>query len=130
MATAVQSKQTTQPAEAQRVAPVRNLVPAADIYETESAFVVMLDVPGVRQQDLEVKIENDSLHIEGTALQQDNQKGPRRPYSALKYVRDFRLGSTLSRDDIKADLKRGVLTITLAKKPETQPRKIEISAGD
>jgi len=126
MATSTEKVQELESREVKQEASVRTVVPAADIYETEQGFVVVLDVPGVRKQDLEVRIQNDTLHVEGSAL----KDGPAiaRPYSALKFARDFRLGRNLSREDIKADLKQGVLHITLGKKPEAQARQIEVTA--
>lgn len=105
------------------------LVPRVDVKETENAVVVQAELPGVSEQDVEVEFADGVLTIRGEKKQEREEKD--KGY----YVMERRYGTFMRRiavpievdeDRIEAEFDRGVLTVTLPKKPETQPRKIQV----
>ncbi len=104
-------------------------VPPVDIYETEDEIVIKAEVPGVKQEDIEIKIEDDTLIIRGEKkFERDEEKEKyhraERIYGAFQ--RSFILPKTVDKERIKASLKNGVLTIILPKKEEVKPKEITI----
>jgi HSP20 family protein len=102
----------------------------ADIREDENSLYVEMELPGVSPQDVKVNFENSVLTIEGENKAPEH-KGPihlcERRYG--KFSRSFRLPSFVDPNNVKAAFKDGMLTVTLAKRPENRPRKIEIKTG-
>lgn len=106
------------------------LSPAITIIESNTEYRIEADVPGVDIHDVSVSVENNvlTLHAE--------QKGSYDGYQALVtertpcvYNREFRLADTIDTENISASMKHGVLHITLAKKPEVQPKSIKIEVA-
>ncbi|MGB3977275.1 MAG: Hsp20/alpha crystallin family protein [bacterium] len=106
----------------------RYLKPAVDIYETEAALVVVCDVPGVDKSGITVGVDNNVLTIEGKTLdrEEDISKEVHREYRLANYHRQFELSEVIDQDKISAELKHGVLTITLPKAEKAKPKKIDI----
>lgn len=110
-----------------------SFVPAVDVYEDAQALVLQLEVPGVKQDDLDIRIENQTLTIKGerkldsTAKQENFHRIERRFGS---FTRTFSLPQTVDTDAVSATYEAGVLTVSLAKKAEAKPKqvKIEIAA--
>jgi HSP20 family molecular chaperone IbpA len=107
----------------------RYFVPAADIFETEEALTVLLEMPGVERKDLSISLESDVLQVQG---QIDFSKfSGLEPiyteYNVGHYNRSFTLSRKIDREGIAAQMQDGVLTLTLPKAKETKPRRIEIS---
>ncbi len=105
------------------------LVPRVDVKETDEAVVVQAELPGVAEGDVEVEFTDGVLTIRGEKKQEREEKD--KGY----YVMERRYGTFLRRipipvevdeERIEARFDRGVLTVTLPKKPETRPRRIEI----
>src|SRR3954466_14352553 len=95
--------------------PARVFVPTADIYESQDALTVMLEMPGVQKDNVEVRIEEGTLHIEGR-LDLAKYQGLVPLYTEYNighYARSFRLSSKIDQTKIAADLKDGVLSLTL-----------------
>jgi HSP20 family protein len=117
-------------APAEQVSSTPVLTPAVDIYENEKELVLTADLPGVKQEDLKIKLDKDVLTIEGLSHVVDN------PASALlltefgagHYFRQFTLGQSINRDGIVAKLTSGQLILTLPKAAAAQPQQIAISA--
>jgi len=86
---------------------------ANNIVENEVSFVITLDLPGVQQSDIDIAVAKDELVVNATR----NKRTLTRAYTLSEHV---------DQDNIEALLKDGVLTITLLKKPEIQPRKIKV----
>lgn len=109
--------------------PGRSYVPYADIYETEEALQLVLEVPGVAREHLNISLENDQLRIEGQIdfSKYDGMEPVYTEYNVGHYTRDFTLGNKIDREGISAQLEDGVLTLTLPKAREAQARRIEIS---
>ena len=99
---------------------VATLTPVVDIYETEKGYKVIAEVPGVAQKDINISLEEDALLVEAFA----DLRYP----GKVKYLRSFSIGRGLNLDDVHADLKQGVLTITLPKAEAAKPKLIEVHA--
>ena len=109
-------------------APARVYLPAADIYETQDALSVVLEMPGVKKNNVDVRVEDGVLKIEGR-LDFSKYQGLQPLYTEYNighYFRSFRLSSKIDRNKIEAELKNGVLTLTLPKVEEAKPRMIQI----
>lgn len=109
----------------------RRLVPDTDIYETKDETVLLVDLPGVDQEELDVRVEERVLTIVGRSSPTD--PGERRQLAgdnALReYRRAFQLPETVDADEIHATLKKGVLTVRLPKAEAARARKIEVKHG-
>jgi HSP20 family molecular chaperone IbpA len=109
--------------------PARYYVPSTDIYETEEALTVVMEVPGVKKDDISVELENDVLRFEGR-IDFSNYEGLEPVYSEYNvgnYARSFTLSNVIDQSGISAELLDGVLTLTLKKAKSARPRKIPIS---
>jgi len=108
-----------------------SLRPAVDIYEDGRGITLKADLPGVSRDRLNIQVDKDTLSIEAEAAI-DMPEGMEAIYADVRLAR-FRRSFTLSReleaDKISAQMKDGVLTLQIPKRPELQPRKIEINAG-
>src|SRR6478672_13570441 len=106
--------------------PARVFVPTADIYESQDALTVILEMPGVQKDNVEVRVEEGTLHLEGR-LDLTKYQGLVPLYTEYNighYARSFRLSSKIDQTKIAADLKDGVLSLTLPKVAEAKPRTI------
>ncbi|MBN8871587.1 MAG: Hsp20/alpha crystallin family protein [Rhodospirillales bacterium] len=108
--------------------------PAADVVERDKDYQVTVELPGLEQKDLELKVSNDFLTIKGEKREEkkETKKGyylSERSYGAFQ--RSFTLPTGVDADRIEADFKNGVLTVTLPKKPEAiqAERKIDVKAS-
>ena len=108
-------------------------VPPVDIYETENEIVIKAEVPGVSQNDVEIKVEDDTLIIRGEKkferdMEKETYHRAERVYG--KFQRTFILPKSIEKDKIKATLKHGVLTVILPKKEEVKPKEISIQVEE
>ena len=115
---------------AEQVSSIPVLTPAVDIIENEKELVLIADLPGVRQEDLSIKLENDLLTIEGLSSSQEcaNLEPLLAEFEFGRYFRQFTLGQSIDRAGIVARLKGGELVLTLPKAAAVQPQRINISA--
>ena len=107
--------------------------PAIDVRASDTEVALVCDVPGVKQEDLELTLENHVLTIKGTRRfdsRQNEQVMLGRAYGS--FSRSYTLPDALDEEKLSAELADGVLTIRIPKLPQAQPRKIQIggSAGD
>jgi len=103
--------------------------PAVDILENETAFTIVMELPGVAKDGIDMKIEKNVLTVKGEGPGEPSGEGQhirRRERRGGPFERSFRVPDSAATDGIKADLKLGVLTITLPKKEETRPRTIKV----
>ena len=102
--------------------------PAADIYETPEAFVVMLDMPGATKETINISIDRTNLTVKGPAsvLHTGNATLLHNEIPALGFYRAFHLGEEINQNNVDAHLEQGVLTIKLYKKEEMKPKEIRI----
>jgi len=103
-------------------------LPRTNVAEVENAFVFTLEMPGLSREQVEVNIEGDTLVVKGGVTEQsENQKGLlRSEFRATRFERTFTIGEQIDRDQVKAKMQDGILTITLPKTPEKVGRKVEI----
>jgi HSP20 family molecular chaperone IbpA len=108
--------------------PARVFLPQADIYESGDALTVVLEMPGVEKNNIEVKVEDDVLNVDGK-LDLSKYKGLQPLYTEYNvghYARSFHLSSKIDQGKIGAELKDGVLSLTLPKVQEAKPRTIQV----
>jgi HSP20 family protein len=108
----------------------RPWAPAVDIFETENELVLKADVPDVRLEDIDVRVENGTLTLKGNREFANEQKGKgyhriERGYGS--FVRCFALPESFDPEQINADYKNGVLTVTVAKKEVAKPRSVKVN---
>ena len=103
-------------------------VPTADIYETNDALTVILEMPGVEKNNVDVRVEDDILRVNGQ-LDLSKYKGLvplYTEYNIGNFSRNFRISNKIDQNKIVAELQDGVLRLTLPKADEAKPRTIEI----
>src|SRR3954453_1685102 len=105
--------------------PARVFVPTADIYESQDALNVVLEMPGVEKGN----VEEGMLNIEGRLdlLKYQDVVPLYTEYNIGHYARSFRLSSKIDQAKISADLKDGVLFLTLPKAEEAKPRTVKVN---
>jgi HSP20 family molecular chaperone IbpA len=105
------------------------VTPPVDIYETPESLVVIADLPGIDPAHLEVRVDKNILTLYGQT--QDQMPGDlrSREYTLVSFFRQFELGEQIDQDGIRAELKQGVLTLTLAKAAKAQPRAITVNTA-
>jgi HSP20 family protein len=113
----------------EKTVPARYYVPAADIFETDDALTLILEVPGVEKKNLNVKLENDVLQIDAQIdfAKYEGYEPVYTEYNVGHFQRAFALSSKIDQDKISAELNDGVLTLTLKKSKEATPRRISLS---
>ena len=112
----------------ERTIPARVFLPTADIYETNDALNVVLEMPGVEKSSVEVRVEDGVLKVDGR-LDFSKYQGLQPLYTEYNvghYSRSFRLSSTIDQNKIGAELKDGVLSLLLPKVEEAKPRTIQV----
>ena len=122
---------TRQSKEVQRGKSERILRPPVDIFEDSTGITVQADMPGVSKDRLDVKIDNDTLSIEGRA-DISMPEGMEPLYADIRsthYQRSFSLSRELDGDKVEASLRDGVLTLRIPRREQYKPRKIEVSVG-
>jgi len=107
----------------------RYVSPPVDIYEIDDGLMVMADVPGVTQERLEIRVDNHVLTIRGQVPESNIPGSAYRQYELVSYFRQFELSDKVDESKITADLKHGVLTLSLPKAEEAKPRKIAVAVG-
>src|SRR5258708_6310177 len=112
--------------------PVRGdeFIPRFDIKDTKTAYELRADLPGVKDEDLDVQVNGSILSISGKREDEQREEGDR--YYALErsygtFTRSFALPDGIDPDGITADLKSGVLMVHIPTRPEPQPKKIQIA---
>jgi len=109
--------------------PTRVFVPTADIYETQDALTVILEMPGVEKNNVTVRVEDGLLYVEGRLdlTKYQSLQALYTEYNIGHYSRSFQLSSKIDQNKIGAVLNDGVLSLTLSKVEEAKPRVINIS---
>lgn len=106
--------------------------PLVDIHETRDSYLLMAEVPGVKQEDIQVSIEGDTLTLKGerkreTEVREDQYHRIERSYG--RFERSILLPSGVDADGVKATYRDGVLEIQLPKKEEAKPKAIKVEAA-
>jgi HSP20 family protein len=109
--------------------PARVFLPTADIYETNDALNVVLEMPGVEKSSVEVRVEDGVLKIDGRLdfFKYQGLQPLYTEYNVGHYSRSFRLSSKIDQNKIAAELKDGVLSLVLPKVEEAKPRTIQVN---
>ncbi|MGA8151525.1 MAG: Hsp20/alpha crystallin family protein [Terriglobales bacterium] len=106
--------------------------PAVDVYEDEHNITLKVEVPGIEEKDIDVRIENNTLTVHGERKfekeeKEDNYRRVERQYGS--FTRSFTLPNTVDTENISANYDKGVLKIKLAKKAEAKPKQIKVNVG-
>jgi HSP20 family protein len=106
--------------------------PAVDIYEGEHELVVKADLPDVKPEELDIRVENNILTIRGQRkfekkADEKNYLRVERAYGS--FARSFSLANTVNTDAIKADYRDGVLTLSVPKREEAKPKQIKVNVN-
>ena len=112
----------------EKTIPVRFFVPTTDIFETEDALTVVMEVPGVDKGAVDVNVENDVLKVEAKIdpAKYEGMEPLYTEYNVGHFARSFTLSNKIDQQQISAQLQDGVLTLTLKKTKEAIPRRISI----
>lgn len=109
-----------------------DFAPSVDISESTDHYLLQADLPGLNEKDIEVKVHEDTLLLSGKReeLKEEKEEGSlRRERRFGSFMRRFNLGKGVDASKIEAKYENGVLSITVPKKEEVQPRKIPVSGN-
>src|SRR5215472_3956239 len=109
-----------------------SFAPAVDVYEDEHKITLKVEVPGIDEKDIDIRVENNVLTVTGERKfekeeKEQNYRRVERHYGS--FTRSFSLPNTVDPENITADYDRGVLKIQLAKKAEAKPKQIKVNVG-
>ena len=109
-----------------------NFAPPVDIYEDEHTITLKLDVPGIEEKDIDVRIEGNTLTVHGERKiekeeKEENYRRVERQYGS--FTRTFTLPPTVETDNVSATYDKGVLKVKLAKKAEAKPKQIKVNVS-
>ena len=109
-----------------------SFVPPVDVYEDEHNVTLKLEVPGIDQKDLDIRLENNTLVVRGERKFEKEEKEENfhrieRRYGS--FARTFRLPNTVDAEKVDAAYDKGILKITLAKRAEAKPKQIKVGSG-
>ena len=109
-----------------------SFAPPVDIYEDEHSITLKLEVPGIDEKDIDVRIDNNTLTVHGERKiekeeKEENFRRVERQYGS--FTRSFTLPSSVDSGQVSADYNQGVLKINLAKKAEAKPKQIKVNVG-
>ncbi|MDT8071113.1 MAG: Hsp20/alpha crystallin family protein [Terriglobia bacterium] len=107
-------------------------VPPVDVYEDENSIQVRLEVPGIDEKDIDIRLENNLLTVGGERKFEKDEKEENfhrveRRYGS--FTRSFTLPATVNPEDVQADYDKGVLKIRLAKRAEAKPKQIKVNVN-
>lgn len=116
-----------------RAAHLGAFAPTFDVEEVRDAYILKADLPGLSESDVDVTVVGNALTISGKREVEQEREGQR--YHALErgygaFSRSFSLPDGANLDELSANLKNGVLTLHIPKRPEIQPRKISLRKSD
>ena len=106
--------------------------PAVDVYEDEHTVNLKIEVPGVDERNLDIRVENNTLTVHGERKfekeeKEENFRRVERQYGS--FTRSFTLPQAVDAENVSANYDKGVLKITLPKKAEAKPKQIKVSVG-
>jgi len=106
-------------------------VPAIDVHETDDAYKVNVDLPGVKKEDIQISIDNGVLTVQGETRKEEKEEKDgkliRQERHVGKFIRQLSVGSDVDVAGIKAAFEDGVLAVTLPKKPAAAEKSLKIS---
>src|SRR6201993_4756387 len=106
--------------------------PPVDVYEDEHNVTLKIEVPGIEEKDIDVRIENNTLTVHGERKfekeeKEENYRRVERQYGS--FTRTFTLPTTVDAENVQANYDKGVLKVQLAKKAEAKPKQIKVNIG-
>jgi HSP20 family protein len=109
-----------------------NFAPLVDVYEDEHSITLKIEIPGIDEKDVDLRIENNTLTVHGERKfekeeKEENYRRVERQYGS--FTRSFTLPSTVDPEQVQASYDKGVLKVKLAKKAEAKPKQIKVSVG-
>ena len=109
-----------------------SFAPAVDVYEDEHNVTLKIEVPGIEEKDIDVRIENNTLTVHGERKiekeeKEENYRRIERHYGS--FTRTFTLPNTVDNDNVSAHYDKGVLKVRLAKKAEAKPKQIKVNCA-
>jgi len=109
-----------------------NFAPPVDVYEDEHNVTLKIEVPGIDEKDIDVRVENNTLTVHGERKfekeeKEENYRRVERQYGS--FTRSFTLPNTVDTENVSAIYEKGVLKIKLAKKAEAKPKQIKVNVG-
>jgi len=109
-----------------------NFAPPVDVYEDEHNVTLKIEVPGIDEKDIDVRIENNTLTVHGERKfekeeKEENYRRVERQYGS--FTRTFTLPNTVDTENVSANYEKGVLKIKLAKKAEAKPKQIKVNVS-
>ena len=109
-----------------------SFAPAVDVYEDEHQVTLKIEVPGVDEKDIDVRIENNVLTVHGERKfekeeKEENFRRVERQYGS--FTRTFTLPNTVDSENVRASYDKGILKIALPKKSEAKPKQIKVNVG-
>jgi HSP20 family protein len=109
-----------------------SFAPPVDVYEDEHNVSLKIEVPGIDEKDIDVRLENNTLTVHGERKfekeeKEENFRRVERQYGS--FTRSFTLPATVDADKVSANYDKGILKITLPKKAEAKPKQVKVSIG-
>jgi HSP20 family protein len=109
-----------------------NFAPPVDVYEDEHNITLKVEVPGIEEKDIDVRIENNTLTVHGERKfekeeKEENFRRVERQYGS--FTRSFTLPNTIDAEKVQATYDKGILKVLLAKKDEAKPKQIKVNVG-
>ena len=122
----------TQPDGREEALTTSSFAPPVDIYEDEHNITLKIEVPGIDEKDIDVRIENNTLTVHGERKlekeeKEENYRRVERQYGS--FTRTFTLPPTVDAEKVEAHYDKGVLKVQLAKKAEAKPKQIKVNVG-
>jgi HSP20 family molecular chaperone IbpA len=110
--------------------PGLTFTPAVDIFENDKEITLLADMPGVKAKDLDIDLREDVLTLSGEVESPENssERAVLREYRTGRYVRQFTLSDRIDQSKIAAQLKEGVLRLSLPMAEKASPKKIKVKA--
>lgn len=105
-------------------------MPSVNLYETDNAVVAEFSLPGMQAKDIEIELENDVLTVRGESKQEQEEKGRhyyRREFSQRRFSRSLTLPVEVQADKAKAEMKNGVLQVTIPKAESAKRKKVKVA---
>jgi HSP20 family protein len=110
-----------------------SFAPAVDVYEDEHKVTLKIEVPGIDEKEIDVRVENNTLTVHGERKiekeekKEENYRRVERQYGS--FTRTFTLPTTVDSEKVSATYDKGVLKVNLPKKAEAKPKQIKVNVG-
>lgn len=103
--------------------------PPVDIYDRDDAVVMVVDLPGVRREDIELEVDSASLTLRGRRASEEGSRSLRVERPAGRFQRSFHIGRAIDAAGAQAEYREGVLRITMPKRQPAGPTRVRVAVG-